>query len=354
MVFDNIKMVSLREKYEGKKNFEVPKIVLLDRYDGYLGERNIIEKLVSDISTEQLPRWMGNFLDEQDNRHIGAWFEIMLFGWLQQHFHVRFEPIIEGSNPDYAIEIGSKLIIIEATAHGLSLEQRAKKKVSANIYSVLESIKKPYFVQMRVSQYGLTINKKSFTQFINQWLDSPEPPPLHFQDDLGNIFEFVAEYKPNQKNIIVGCIEGYWVNHEELKQPLRKKAKQHRSIRKAGYPYIIAMFLESSILSGDEVVSAWLGLPSVTYDFETDQISEEKFDHSGIHYQGNEILHKSVSGTLVFKAEYDENTKSRYLKCWYVENPYALVKIDASLFPVESQFIVVERNDANFKMNWVR
>lgn len=361
MVFDSPKMRALREKYKDQDNYEVRHIILLDRHDGFDGERMLIEqladKLASELNKKRFNKWLGNFLVENNNQHLGAWFEIMLYGWLKQNinqqWNVNFEPSIMGNNPDFSIGNGNELIVIEARGHGLNNDQRAKKKVSGIIFSKLQNINKPFFVNIFVNQYGLTINQEEFIHTIKLWLDSPEPKIFHYKDEWGNDFELSAEYKPNQNKITVASIENPQIDHEELKPHLIEKAGQHEAIRNSGIPYIIAIFLESSILSCEDVFSALFGLPTITFNLESDEIEELMIDRSGIFYHENEIWHKDVSGTLVFSHRYDESLKTRRLYACYIENPYANVKIESTFFPTEARYIVIERTKSGFKMGRV-
>lgn len=361
MVFDSPKMMALRELYKDLENNEVPHIILLDRHDGFDGERKLIEqladKLASELNKKRFNKWLGNFLVENNNQHLGAWFEIMLYGWLKQNinqkYNVNYDPSIMGNNPDFSIGNGKELIVIEARGHGLKNDQRAKKIVSEIIFSILQNIYKPFFVNIIVNQYGLTINQDEFIDTINRWLDSPEPKIFHYKDEWGNDFELSAEYKTNQNKITIASIEDSQIDHEELKPHLIKKAEQHEVIRKSGIPYIIAIFLESSILSCEDVVSALFGLPTIIFNLESDEIAELMIDRSGIFYHENEIWHKDVSATLVFTHRYDESLKTRRLCACYIENPYANVKIESTFFPTEARYIVIARTKSEFKMNWV-
>jgi hypothetical protein len=144
------------------------------------------------------------------------------------------------------------------------------------------------------------------------------------------------------------------VNPDVLKAPLSKKAGQHKALRDAGFPYIIAIFLEPPHLSAEEITGAWFGKTAILVDVDNNHVVEEKTDQSGIHFYGDEIRHKSVTGTLIFKAEYDKVGKSRFLQSWYVQNPYATVAINPTLFPVESRFVVVGQDEKFFEMKWIK
>jgi len=354
MIFDSPQMVSLHEKYRNLPDYEVPDIVFLDRYDGYQGERALLEDLLKSVSTNKQRDWFGRLVNEESQQHIGTWFEIMLYGWFRESFVVHVEPEVIGNYPDFVLDIQGNQLAIEARAFLIPPEERERKQKFDRIFSSLSSIQKPFLVSLKIKQLGEKINISEFVELVNLWLDSTAEQEFNYRDNVGNILRLSATPGPTLKKVGVISTEMLRVNPDVLKAPLHEKAKQHRALRKAGYPYVIAIFLEPSHLSAEEVSEAWLGKTIVVLDVDTNQVAEEKLDQSGIHFWGNEIRHKSVSGTLVFKTGYDEVRKSRYLQSWYVQNPYANVIIDPALFPVESRFVVVRQDEKLYEMKWVR
>lgn len=354
MVFDNPRMIKLREKYQDNEDFEVPEVVFLDRHDGYSGERALIEQLVSSVNEEQQKRWTSDLIVDESGQHMGAWFEIMLYGWLREQFSLKVNPVINGNNPDFALNTGDRPIIIEARAYTYTPEERQIRSIAGKVVWLLQRIEKPYFLHIKENRYGLEIDQNDFLQIVHTWLESTADKELHYQDHFGNDLTLAAEYKRNQTKIAVTSSRGFWVNPEALKSQLREKAKQHRALRNAGFPYVIAIFIEPSIVDAEEVVSSWFGQTTVTYNVETEEISDEFLDRTGILYFKNSIRHRSVSGTLAFKAGYDMAKKTRYLKAWYVENPFAEQKLDPAIFDVEAKFVIVEKKEEFVMLNWVR
>jgi hypothetical protein len=112
--------------------------------------------------------------------------------------------------------------------------------------------------------------------------------------------------------------------------------------------------LEPNELSAEEIIEAWIGKTIVVIDGDENQVIEEKLDQNGLHLYRNVIRHKSVTGTLVFQDEYDKTRKSRYLQCWYMQNPYSNVSINPTIFPTESRFVVVKKDNKTFEMKWVK
>ena len=143
------------------------------------------------------------------------------------------------------------------------------------------------------------------------------------------------------------------MNADLLKRPLRKKAGQHKAIRAQGYPYVIALFLEPWDLSAEEVVEAWIGPETVVVDTQHMEVVEQRRDPKGIHFLGNQIRHRSVSGTLTSPNLGRKRRKTRPA-AWYIQNPYAAQSLPTDLFPVEASYVLTERNGQAWRMGWVR
>lgn len=354
MIFDSPQMVYLREKYRDLPLHEVPKVVFLDRITRYYGEKLLLEELFKSVSLNKQKDWFGRLINEESEQHIGAWFEIMLYGWLKEHFIVQVEPELMGNYPDFTLDIQGNPLVIEARAFLITQEEREKQSKYGRIISTLESIKKPFTVRFKIKRLGEKINSEEFIKRVNHWLEFSSDQDSSYEDNLGNILSLYAEPSLTLKKIGVISTPSMRVNSDNLKPSLSEKATQHKALRKAGYPYVIAIFLESPYLTAEEVSEAWFGKTAVVLDVDTNQVVEEKFDQKGIHFFGNEIRHKSVSGTLVFREGYDDARHSRYLQSWYIQNPYANVKLNPDIFPAESRFIVVRQNDKIFEMKWVK
>lgn len=354
MIFDSSQMAALREKYRALPNYEVPEIVFLDRYEGYAGERELLEELLGSVSEQKQKDWLGRLINEDPSQHIGAWFEIVLFGWLREQFTVQVEPKILGNYPDFVLDIQEVRLAIESRAFLIAPDERERRSKFNRILSTLGSIEKPYAVILKIKKLGEKIETQKFTEEVIRWLDISAEQEFEYKDDSGNLIHLSARQSPAMKKLGVGSSEGLHVNPDVLRTPLHKKAGQHKALREAGYPYIIAIFLEPTHLSAEEVVEAWIGKMTVVYDVENDQIVEEKFDESGIRFFGKEIVHRSVAGVLVFTAGHDEARRTRYLQSWYVQNPHANSTIDPNIFPVNSRFVIVGQDDKMFEMKWVK
>ena len=275
MIFDSEAMQRQRTKYAATPDDCAPKIVLLDRLAKTSGERSYLEELVVSVAESKRKGWLGRMLSDRDGQHLGAWFELMLYGWLRQVGEVHFEPEVEGDNPDFVLRTAGHRIAIEARVfQGVEAERELHGRAAA-------------------------------------MLVSPEP----------------------------------------LKSPLGEKAKQHKRLRKAGHPYILALFLEHVIPSPQTVTQAWFGRLRVVPGTDNARLVAEH-DGSGLHYFGTRVYHKSVTGTLVFNATLSADRQRRQLKGCYIENPFAKAPVDPGLFPVESRYVVAENLGTCFRMEW--
>lgn len=353
MIFDSRQMIALREKYKNIPDYDAPLIILLDRQKRYYGEKSILEDLFGKVDANKQKDWFRRLLNEEPDQHIGAWFEIMLYGWLLERFTVDVEPEMFGNRPDFSIKIADQELAIEAKAFLISPEEREKNQKFSRIFSSLHLIKRPFLVNIKIKQLGEKVDTNDLLEKVANWLDTEADQNFVYQDEKGNALILSSTSMPSLKKVAATYSEGFWVNSDVLKSPLAKKAKQHSELRGASIPYIIAILLEPPTLSAEEVVEAWLGKQTVVYDLNTDQVTEEKIAKSGIHFFGKEIKHKSVTGTLVFRVGHDEMKKSRYLQCWYVQNPYANSPVNPDHFPAQARFVVMEQKGRNYKMGWM-
>lgn len=354
MVFDHPEMLRLRKKYQNFPVASIPYIIQLDKLDEFKQERDIIEKLFECVNPSVQKDWLGRLLQIDRNQHLGAWFEIMLFGWLKNCSHVEVQPIIENCHPDFLIGLKETKVAIEADAI-LNLKNDVRNHdISSEIMYLLEKIERPYAINVEIKEHGTGLDKRDMVQRVTKWIDAKSDNQFYYSDVFGNIiyFEISSEIKVRE-GVGVMLIEPPEVaNIDLLKGSLRKKAKQHISLTKIAYPYIIAVFLENYMFTAEELIDAWLGKEQVVIDRKTGQISRGN-DQSGLSFHGHEIQNTGVTGILVYKSLSDEKCQTRYLNSWYIENPYARNKIDPNIFPVEGRFIVTERNNDYCSMKWI-
>lgn len=357
MIFDSPRMQELLKTYENEPDFMVPEIVFLTRTDKLENERAYFEELFAMAPAIKHNDWLGRLLSEDHEQFRGVWFEIMLYGWLLKIGNTEVEPIIEGNSPDYSVEMNGQKVIIEARAFLQTPTERSEDRFVSGIFWALKRIKKPFLVEIIASRSKKLPNWNEFQEQVSLWLDLNPNEIFEFNDGmtvvvLKTIPLEVANFE--SVNAITNPGIAKLITSQPLKKPLRKKAGQHSAIRNANYPYVIALFLEPGYLSAEEVAKAWLGEEVWTVDFDKKEVVKTSSDHSGIHFAGSEIRHTTVSGTLVFRSDWSSAEKYSCLRAWYVENPFAKVPLDSTLFPVETRYVVTDKSDKGFRMAWVK
>lgn len=354
--FDNTAIESLRKKYKNTPSMYLPKVLKIDQFPEAVGEKEYIEELVSTVPSNIQKKWLGDFLTNDNSKFMGAWFEIMLYGWLSEYFEVVVEPEVENNKPDFCIKVGDKSYFIEARAIVKNEEERNREAFISQIISILETIELSYMVDIDKDSliFSKPLDEYHFKNKVQIWLESYPYENLLYKDSFGNEINLTAERLHDYSFVVASSGEAGWIDHSPMVNPIRKKATQHKQIRKSGKPYIIAIFLEPFLLSARGVVRTWFGNQQYIFDKRTLELVKTEIDQTGIQFFGNEIRHRSVSGTLVFKADYNYVEKRRILNSWYVQNPYANVPISDTLFPAGEKFIVVNEKGDSLSMTWLK
>lgn len=348
MIFDSPEIQELRDKYRNVSEFDAPEIILLDRSPYLSGEREYLEKLIGSVPEYTQNKWKSGVLSEDVGHHKGTWFEMMLFGWIQEKDGFVVQPEIEDGMPDITIEFDGQQMYVEAKAILIEEADRERNRQIAEVLSALNTIALPFGLSIAELSIKSRVNIPLLVSKVTAWLESNPHQQFVFEDQSQNIIVFTAMRVPEFDHVAAsGPLYGVFINPASLKKPIKKKAHQHKMIRHSGCPYIIALYLDPFLQSAEEVVEAWLGKVQWTIDFNKKQVIEEHSDQSGLHFFGSEILHRSVSGTLVFKAERDDIQKRRILDARYIQNPFAKVWVDPFLFPVKSSYTVL-----GFSMGW--
>lgn len=353
MIFDIEQAQELCARYADQPDFRVPQSVLLTRSEKLAGERAYLEGLVQSVSDSVRKGWAKRLLSDKHDQHLGAWFEIMLYGWLRQIGEVVAEPQVAGNNPDFLLSVGGKEIVVEAKALPIIDAERERDVRESELCWVLDHINRPFLVSVEAVAFGEPLNVEAFSQKVTNWLDHSPDEPFLFEDNSNNQMLLRAQRHPSLQHVATAAtFPAEWIDPTALRVTLSNKAKQHQAIRKRGYPYVLAIMPESWKQSAEEIVTAWFGNEQLVIDFNTNEVIEQRIDLTGIHYFGREVVHKSVSGTLVFKREYGKKLKMHQLETWYVQNPYANVSLDLDLFPVQGKYVMMDKTDRNFKMGW--
>lgn len=348
MIFDSFEMQELRNRYRNVSEFDAPEIVLLDRSPYLSGESEYLERIIETVPEYTQKKWKNGLLSEDIGHHMGTWFEMMLFGWLQEKDGFVVQPEIEDGMPDITIEFDGQHMYIEAKAILIEEADRERNRQIAEVLLALKTIALPFGLSIEDLSIKARVDIPLLVSKVTAWLESTPDLQFVFEDQAQNIIVFTAMRVPEFDHVEAsGPLYGVFINPASLKKPIKKKAQQHKAIRHSGFPYIIALYLDPFLQSAEEVIEAWLGKVQWTIDFNKNQVIEKHSDQSGLHFFGSEILHRSVSGTLVFKADRDEIQKRRILNARYIQNPFARVWVDPFLFPAKSSYIVL-----SFSMGW--
>ncbi len=354
MVFDSQQMKDLLQKYDGESNCVVPEVVCLARSPKYAGERRVIEAIFESLPDTIRHDWSRRLVCTDHAQYKSIWFQIMLLDWLNQLGYATPEPEILGNNPDFLVEANGLKFVIEARAILIPDEVRTQESWEKEILCRLNQIEDPS-VRIHVQKAELVsrIDASSFIEEVKAWLHKAPETVFQYKDAQGNRIELKILSKRERKGVATrGPSSSFYVDSRKLQRPLREKAHQHKAIRKSEYPYLIAIYLEDKVYSAEEIVEALFGQETFIGDTRTAAVIDQRLDMSGIHYWGQEIRHRSVSGTLVFQDKFDKRQKRRFLESWYIQNPYATKPIDPSLFPVQARFVVKNRTREHFQMGW--
>lgn len=353
MVFDTARMRELRERYEGHPDVRVPRVVFLDRHEELQPERALVDRLVGSVRESKQRDWVGRFVSVDHSQHMGAWFEVMLFDWLSSVGPVEVEPDVEGDSPDFLLTTGDDRVAIEATVAFIPAERRKRERGNAEVFWTLTQLSHQYLVHVRAVTIAGRFPWRRFQREVDKWLRDGAKGFYTLEDERGNRALLSAQPFPRLKRTQAFSMgEFMTISGRALRNPLKQKAKQHPRLRAAGHPYVVALFLEDFMLDAEEVVEAWFGGIQVQVDINALRAVSQTFDLTGAHFLGREIVHRSLAGTLVFKAKDVPDEGRHRLRAWWVQNPFANVSLESGLFPVESRFVVTARDP--LAMGWLR
>ena len=351
VIFDSPEIEALRQKYEGQPDFRVPRIVQLDRGARLKRERELLESLAAKATSLKQREWASRLLSEDDGEHLATWFELHLLDWLLGVGETQVEPDIGGEKPDFLVTIGDAPVVVEARAVLTTDEGRRGDRATNEVFYGIHQLDLPYLVEVHDIRMREPFPTEQFTAATRQWLtDSPEQLFV-FEDGLGNRVAMSVEghhHLTRTQAVRSGPVLN--LTGDRLRSPLKKKASQHRKLRAAGQPYVIALFLEDFLLDSEEVVDAWFGKVQVQIRVRPLEVISQSFDLSGLHFFGQDIVHTTVSGTLVFKHWFNEDQGVYFLRGHYVENPYAKSPLDPALLPVARRFVIESREP--LRMTW--
>ena len=190
--------------------------------------------------------------------------------------------------------------------------------------------------------------------YLLRFLDEGETDATRYDDERGTKIAIEASHHRNAPHLLFALTHpAVIVCGDPLKSHLYKKAIQHEALVDYSVPYVIAIYLESSTLSPEEVQEAWLGRETATVDKQTGEVLGLTVERTGLHFGRHEMRFRNVSGTLVFQSYFDSDLRRRLLVAHYIENPFALLPISPHFFPSQKRYMIVGKDDKSFRMRWV-
>lgn len=352
MIFDTDRYQRIASKYKSRRRYELPQILLLKDFSR---EVELLESLVEEVAKEKREPLLARLISDNDSNHIGAWFELRLFGWLQKIGETEFQPTIHGATPDASVSINGGKIAIEAKVIVDSKDTVAEDKFYGQLLFLLRKLRMPYGISVENVTLKHIQDEEHFLNAVAKWLEGNPSIALDYGDDVLGHIVLKAKYLESLENPeVMGPAKFSYINPDLLKPHIKQKAGQHSAIRHSETPYVIALLVERRLFSAEEVVAAWFGKQQIELsisDYET-QITGATVDQTGLHYWGKDFLHTSVAGTLVFKRTFKDDSID--LEAWWIENPNAHKTIRSDVFPVSSKWVVLRRDSRNAEMGWVR
>ena len=354
MIFDSEEIEALRTSYADMPDERIPFLLLLDRRDKFDDERKLLEDSIQKVSAKKQKEWLGCLFSKDEEQFQSAWFEIMLSDWLKSVGLIEVEPELLGNYPDFVVTANGQKVVIEAKALLVDQEDRQQDAWKISIFNAIKSIEMPYDIEVTAARLKAQPDTGHFTRKVHTWLTNNPQDKLIFEDKHGNIIVCESHYSADLNKLLMSWVadNAIFVNPDIIKPSLKKKAYANQAIRRAEYPYVITLYIEDIRYDAEDVIRAWFGNEVVRIDVENQQVIDRIRDDSGLHNFRGKAMHKSVSGTIVFKSEWGKDFKGRQLHGRFIENPYAKVKVDPEIFPVEGKFVVIGKSETGYKMAW--
>jgi hypothetical protein len=371
VIFESQQMADLRKDYAHCSDYLAPEIVRLDRLPSLAAERDYLEATLQRAKGAKQQEWLRRLLSVDEGQHLGAWFEMMLCGWLDQVGIVDIEPRVEGEPVDFAINVGARRIVVEAKALIMDSDERRYEKYAGELLSLLRGSHYPY--QMHITEFApgveppdqelvdamLRLAERASSEPVGEDEDALEVGNRRYRcqqtvDRHGNAVHFYGWRDDSLPRTAASRYRGGFMDGTRVCGALSSKLGQHPAVRAAHHPYVLALFLESVRVDEDAAVEAWFGRPQVIFDQATGRILDLRWDRLGLSFAGEDVLHQDISGTLVFEARPNWDVLRRELKAYYIQNPYATTPVEGCLFPVEDRLTILHQGADGFRMGWAR
>lgn len=327
------RMNRLREDFAEVDEFHLPFPVALDRIDVLASE---LEHLVELMNSSSIPgskrnKWASELANTDVGQSWGAWFEIKLFGWLQDIGDIEVGET-KHANWDFELSVDPQVIIVEAYAYQKRELERRNDGIIADLNTAFDGLKLPYVLTVNVEEFGSGLDKERVRAAVADWLSNAPDEPFTFVEAHGTRITIEAQHLPDIHHAVVysvGCPLTVESSHT-LYGKLEDKAIQHKNALGSEAAYIIAVLLQPDALHIPEVHEALFGRS--VYDSDLDVL---RFDGHGVLLSNGGPRHEHVSGVLAFRAFWNQELQRNSISATYIPNPNANVPISEKLFPAE-------------------
>ncbi|MFC2088744.1 hypothetical protein ACFLSX_04005 [Calditrichota bacterium] len=353
MIQESQKILNLKQKYIKTNIVDLPSVLYREKFGNLKKEIKLIDKILSTVDLKVAEKWMNDFLSSRIGQHWGGWLEIRLFDWLRKIGNIEIEPNYLGDLPDFKVEINKQNIFIEAKSFIKTVDERRKNRAESYLNKILEQVDHPVLIKIEEYEFGSREIDENIVNDINKFIPEGIGKSYKYNDKFGNKVKIHFEKNISSNKPFILGPSGYgFINTDLLKKPLKEKSKQHSVIHKSGNIYLIAIFIESSDFSGQDIVDAWFGKTKIAFDPNTLQVVSTENDLSGLHFGRSKIFHTTVSGTIVFKVSGFSEEGFRIFKTWFIQNPYSSNPVNIEKFSVDRKFVVLNVKENKYEMGW--
>jgi hypothetical protein len=182
----------------------------LARNDKLIGERAYLESLFIQVPTEKRKQWLSRLASVDRGQFWGAWFEMMLFGWLKPLGDVVVE--VGDNEPDFILDTHSR-IAIEARTILTPKQEWLDDMLLGRVFVLFRELKQPFVVKVLECS---AVQKEyfdgvRFSQEVSKWLDDEPDKNFSFDDKYLNHLTLSATFNSDLVSV-------YGVRHSGLKQ----------------------------------------------------------------------------------------------------------------------------------------
>jgi hypothetical protein len=329
-------MKVLRDKFSGEKNYNVPKIVFIDRSPEMVDEKELLEKIVSQVNNtfpKISNRWKSRLFDLDPGNFLGVWFEIMLYDWLTKFGDVFPEPHLSGQTPDFLLRIKDQEIIIESTVARIGHEERTNLDFQNNIMNILDDLS---------DEIGIDIDKcDPIADFVVE--DFYETVINHIKNNPSQLFSYpdreekiILRFRPGIKGFVITA-KSMDLDPSVFTKKLFEKKGKYKVFNGKTYPYIIAIYSEGFQVL-EKLMEAWHGTPHLAYNGNMSYLGV-LFDNNGVENENGIFTGENVSGFLFSQRAPYSPFKGNQIEVSYFPNENCLLNIQIhNIFPVHNLY----------------